>query len=103
MRNFGKRKSCAERKSSSGARAGRFFTLLLALCVLGAAVLTYALVSLCAALMVGAAGSVSEASAPGAVISDSVSDGYVAAMASIGSPPENRRGSVCVRQPGRRG
>lgn len=87
MRNFGKRKCCAVRKSSSGARTGRFFTLLLALCVLGAAVLTYALVSLCAALMVGAVGSVSEASAPGAVISDSVSDGYVAAMASIGSPP----------------
>lgn len=87
MRNFGKRKCCAVRKSSSGARTGRFFTLLLALCVLGAAVLTYALVSLCAALMVGAVGSVSEASAPGAVISDSVSDGYVAAMASIGSSP----------------
>lgn len=87
MKNFGKKKSGAVRKSPSGVRTGRFFTLLLALCVLGAAVLTYALVSLCAALMVGAAGSVAEASAPGAVISDSVSDGYVAAMASIGRTP----------------
>ena len=76
-------------------RAGGFVAFLLALCVLGAAVLTYALVSLCAALMVGAAGSVSDASVPGAVMSDSVSDGYVAAMASIGRMTAKTAASSC--------
>lgn len=82
-----KDKNNCTRVVSCRRRAGGFVAFLLALCVLGAAVLTYALVSLCAALMVGAAGSVSDASVPGAVMSDSVSDGYVAAMASIGRTP----------------
>lgn len=66
-------------------RAGRLIALMLALCMLGAAVLTYALVSLCAALMVSGGGeAVPGAAQPGEVISDSVSDGYVAAMAAAG-------------------